>query len=93
MDRLNDILAGTFEGASVVIKDHVLGYRRKNDLFVLLVEVFGSYDSGGAHSWSRSGQRTGSVGKSAVGIAAARQDSTRLGLPWSAHGRDTRRRR
>ncbi len=45
MDRLNDILAGTFEGASVVIQDHVLGYRRKKDLFVLMVEVFGSDDS------------------------------------------------
>src|SRR5271157_4551044 len=45
MDRLNDILAGTFEGASVVIQDHVLSYRRKQDLFVLMVEVFGSDDS------------------------------------------------
>ena len=41
MDRLNDILAGLFEGASVVVKDQVLGYRRKKDLFILMVEAFG----------------------------------------------------
>ncbi len=41
MDRLNDILAGVFEGASVVVKDQVLGYRRKKDQFILLVEAFG----------------------------------------------------
>src|SRR5262249_30649221 len=41
MDRLNDILAGLFDGASVVVKDQLLGYRRKKDLFILLVEVFG----------------------------------------------------
>ena len=45
MDRLNDILAGTFPGQSVVVKDQVLGYRRKKDMFVLLVEVFGPDDS------------------------------------------------
>jgi hypothetical protein len=45
MDRLNGLLAGTFEGASVVVKDQVLGYRRKKDLFILLVEVFGKDDS------------------------------------------------
>jgi hypothetical protein len=45
MDRLNDILAGTFPGQSVVVKDQVLGYRRKKDMFVLLVEVFGSDDA------------------------------------------------
>ena len=41
VDRLNDMLAGIFDGASVVVKDQVLGYRRKNDLFILMVEVFG----------------------------------------------------
>ena len=41
MDRLNDILAGLFEGASVVVKDQVLGYRRKKDQFILMVEAFG----------------------------------------------------
>ena len=41
MDRINDILAGLFEGASVVVKDQVLGYRRKKDQFVLMVEAFG----------------------------------------------------
>ncbi len=41
MDRLNDILAGLFDGASVVVKDQVLGYRRKKDLFILMVEAFG----------------------------------------------------
>ncbi len=45
MNRLNDILAGTFPGQSVVVKDQVLGYRRKKDMFVLLVEVFGPDDS------------------------------------------------
>jgi hypothetical protein len=45
MDRLNDILAGTFPGQSVVVKAQVLGYRRKKDMFVLLVEVFGSDDA------------------------------------------------
>ncbi len=45
LDRLNDILAGTFPGQSVVIKDQVLGYRRRKDLFVLLVEVFGPDDA------------------------------------------------
>jgi hypothetical protein len=41
MDRLNDILAELFEGASVVVKDQVLGYRRKKDQFILMVEAFG----------------------------------------------------
>jgi hypothetical protein len=41
MDRLNDILAVHFGGASVVVKDQVIGYRRKKDLFVLMVEAFG----------------------------------------------------
>ena len=41
MDRLNDILASTFLGQSVIIKDQMLGYRHKPDTFVLLVEVFG----------------------------------------------------
>ena len=41
MDRLNDLLAGLFPGASVVVKDQVLGYRREKDLFILLVEAFG----------------------------------------------------
>jgi len=45
MDRLNDILAGTFPGASLVVKDQALGYRRKQDLFILLVEAFGEDDS------------------------------------------------
>jgi hypothetical protein len=44
MDRLNDILAGLFDGASVVVKDQVLGYRRKKDLFILMVEAFGRED-------------------------------------------------
>jgi hypothetical protein len=41
MDRLNDILAATFPGQQVVIKDQMIGYRRKKDTYVLLVEVFG----------------------------------------------------
>ena len=41
LDRLNELLALTFEGASVVVKDQVIGYRRKKDLFILLVEAFG----------------------------------------------------
>ncbi len=40
-ERLNDILAGTFPGASVVIQNQVLGYRRKKDNFILLIETFG----------------------------------------------------
>jgi hypothetical protein len=44
MDRLNDMLAGVIGGASVVVKDHVLGYRRKKDLFILMVEAFGRED-------------------------------------------------
>jgi hypothetical protein len=44
LDRLNDILAGVFPGVSVVVKDQVLGYRRKKDLFVLLVEAFDADD-------------------------------------------------
>jgi hypothetical protein len=44
MDRLNDILASTFPGRSVVIKDQMLGYRRDPDRFILLVEVFGRDD-------------------------------------------------
>src|SRR5690606_26363037 len=49
MDRLNDLLAGTFPGISVVVQDQVIGYRRKDDLFVLLVEAFdaGEADRGG----------------------------------------------
>jgi hypothetical protein len=45
MDRLNDILAATFEGMSLVVKDQVLGYRRREDLFILMVESFGKDDS------------------------------------------------
>jgi hypothetical protein len=44
VDRLNDILEGVFPGLSVVVKDQVLGYRRKKDLFVLLVEAFDADD-------------------------------------------------
>jgi hypothetical protein len=40
MDRLNDILAGLFDVSSVIVKDQVLGYRRKDALFILLVEAF-----------------------------------------------------
>jgi hypothetical protein len=40
MDHLNDVLAGLFDGSSVIVKDQVLGYRRKEDLFILLVEAF-----------------------------------------------------
>jgi hypothetical protein len=48
LDHLNELLALTFPGASVVVKDQVLGYRRKKDLFILLVEAFGKdeYQSG-----------------------------------------------
>ncbi len=48
LDHLNELLALTFPGASVVVKDQVLGYRRKKDLFILLVEAFGTdeYQSG-----------------------------------------------
>ena len=42
LDHLNELLALTFEGASVVVKDQVIGYRRKKDLFILLVEAFGN---------------------------------------------------
>ena len=75
MDRLNDILAGTFPGQSVVVKDQVLGYRRKKDMFVLLVEVFGPDDSerAGARTWSRSARRSGSSGRSRAGTAAGRR--------------------
>jgi len=45
MDRLNDILAATFPGQAVVVKDQVLGYRPKKDMFVLMVEVFGPDDA------------------------------------------------
>jgi hypothetical protein len=45
MDRLNDLLAATFPGQTVVIKDQMLSYRRKKDVFVLLVEVFGPDDA------------------------------------------------
>src|SRR4051794_39244212 len=31
MDRLNDTLAATFPGQTVVVKDQVLGYRRRKD--------------------------------------------------------------
>lgn len=41
MDRLEQILAATFPGRTVVVQDQMLGYRRRKDLFVLLVEVFG----------------------------------------------------
>src|SRR5271156_4194006 len=44
LDHLNELLALTFPGASVVVKDQVLGYRRKKDLFILLVEAFGNDD-------------------------------------------------
>ena len=44
VDQLNDILARTFPMRSVVIKDQMLGYRRKPDLFILLVEVFDRED-------------------------------------------------
>ena len=40
MDHLNELLALTFPGASVVVKDQVLGCRRKKDLFILVVEAF-----------------------------------------------------
>jgi hypothetical protein len=42
LDHLNELLALTFPGASVVVKDQVLGYRRKKDLFILLVEAYGN---------------------------------------------------
>jgi hypothetical protein len=42
MNRLDEILARTFPGSAVVIKDQVLGYRRKPDQFILLVEAFGN---------------------------------------------------
>ena len=45
MDRLNDILAATFPGMSVVVKDQVLGYRRDEDLYILMVESFGEDDA------------------------------------------------
>jgi hypothetical protein len=41
IERLGEILVVTFDQQSVVIKDQMLGYRRKGDTFVLLVEVFG----------------------------------------------------
>ena len=40
-DRLNELLAATFPGRKVVVKDHVLGYRRKPETFILMVEAFG----------------------------------------------------
>jgi hypothetical protein len=46
MDRLNDLLAATFPGASVVVKDQFLVYRRKQDRFILMVEAFGAEGSG-----------------------------------------------
>jgi hypothetical protein len=45
MDRLNDLLAATFPGVSVVVKDQVIGYRRKRDQFILMVEAFGEEDA------------------------------------------------
>ena len=48
MDHLNALLALTFPGASVVVQDQVIGYRRKKDLFILLVDVFsGDEDQAG----------------------------------------------
>ena len=48
LDHLNDLLALTFPGASVVVQDQVIGYRRMKDLFILLVEVFtGDVDQAG----------------------------------------------
>ena len=44
LDHHNELLALTFSGAPVVVKDQVLGYRRKKDLFILLVEAFGKDD-------------------------------------------------
>jgi hypothetical protein len=42
LDHLNDLLGLTFRGASVVVQDQVIGYRRDRDLFILLDEVFSS---------------------------------------------------
>ena len=48
LDHLHDLLALTFPGASVVVQDQVIGYRRMKDLFILLVEVFsGDEDQAG----------------------------------------------
>ena len=41
MDQLNEILQNTFPDAtSVVVQDHLMGYRQKKHSYVLLVEVF-----------------------------------------------------
>ena len=59
----------------MVVKDQVIGYRRKKDLFILLVEAFGSDED---KSRPVRGQdrhaRTGSKRKSGAGTAAARRD-------------------
>jgi hypothetical protein len=48
MTHLDAILADAFAGASVVVKDQVIGYRRKKDQFTLMVEAFGT-DGSAAH--------------------------------------------
>ena len=45
---MNFLAPDAFEGASVVEKTGVIGYRRKKDLFILLVEAFsGDEDKAG----------------------------------------------
>jgi hypothetical protein len=46
MDRIAKILANTFKDVPVVVKDQVIGYRRKKDRFILLIEAFGDDASG-----------------------------------------------
>src|SRR5437868_15358910 len=39
MDQLSEILAVTFEGKTVVVQDQVIGFRRREGWFILMVEV------------------------------------------------------
>ena len=48
MKHLDAMLADAFAGVPVVVKDQLIGYRRRKDQFTLMVEAFGP-DGSAAH--------------------------------------------
>ena len=73
LDHLNDLLALTFPGATVVVKDQVIGYRRKKDLFVLLVESFSRDEDQAGPFVIKIGAKNGWKWNSRAGSAAGRR--------------------
>ena len=85
MKRLNDFLAATFPGVSLVVKDQVIGYRRKKDLFVLMVEAFGEDDSdqSGPYVVKIGPEETIRKGDPGMELLPPGGPQARPGLPWT----------